>query len=59
MPAKALASEALQIERQEIEKANLAARRTDWAQEQAKTSDKEGFFTCFKCGSKKTHFYQM
>jgi len=33
MPSKALASEALQIERQEIEKANLAARRTDWDSE--------------------------
>ena len=52
-----LASEAKQIEREELSKANLQARRTDWAQEQAKASDKEGFFKCFKCGSKKTHFY--
>ena len=57
MTSNQLASEAKQIEREELTKANLQARRTDWAQEQAKSSDTEGFFKCFKCGSKKTHFY--
>ncbi len=59
MAPKELASEQAQQEREEIEKANLESRRSDWAQEQAKASASEGFFTCFKCGSKKTHFYQM
>ena len=54
-----LASDQKKVEREQTQKENLAARRTDWATEQAKNSDKEGFFTCFKCGSKKTNFYQM
>jgi len=57
MEPKELASEAKRLEREEAANANLAARRTDWATEQAKSEDKEGFFKCFKCGSKKTHFY--
>ena len=52
-----LASDQKKEEIKQTQEANLAARRTDWATEQAKNSDKEGFFTCFKCGSKKTNFY--
>lgn len=57
MSTHELASEAKQQEREQLKEANLQARRTDWAQEEAKASGQEGFFTCFKCGSKKTHFY--
>ena len=59
MEANQLASEAKQGERTQTLKQNLEARRTDWQQEQDRKSDKEGFFTCFKCGSKKTSFFQM
>ena len=57
LEAKELASEAKKEERESTLKNELQARRTDWAQEQAKNSNKEGFFTCNKCGSKKTSFY--
>ena len=57
MAPKELASDEAQMEREGIEQANLNARRSDWATEQAKASNTEGFFTCGKCGSKKTHFY--
>jgi DNA-directed RNA polymerase subunit M/transcription elongation factor TFIIS len=59
MDPKDLASEAKKQERADTLKEDLAARRTDWQNEQAKNSSKEGFFKCFKCGSKKTNYYQM
>ena len=57
LEAKELASEAKKNQRAKTMEHDLQARRTDWAQEQAKNSNKEGFFTCHKCGSKKTNFY--
>ena len=58
-----LASEDLQKEREKILQEDLNARRTDWDQEEAKRrmqeGGQEGFFTCGKCKSKKTNFYQM
>ena len=57
MDTKELASESKKEQRLEIETANLQARRTDWAQEEAKKANVEGFFVCGKCGSKKTHYY--
>ena len=56
MPVKELANDELRAERERLEKDNLEARRTDWQQEQAKAKGTDGFFTCHKCGSKKTHF---
>jgi len=56
MDAKGLASAARQSQREDAKNENLAARRTDWATENAKNDDTEGFFTCFKCGSKKTTY---
>jgi transcription elongation factor S-II len=57
MDGKALASEAKQQAREEAKEKNLAARRTDWAQEQQKNDIIEGAFTCFKCGSKRTNYF--
>jgi transcription elongation factor S-II len=59
MDAKELASEAKKLEREETQKDNLNARRSDWAQEAAQKSGKVGFFTCKKCFSKNTNFYQL
>ena len=56
---KELASESMKAQREQTIKNDLQARRTDWAQEQARNSNVEGFFTCGKCHSKKTSFYQM
>jgi len=56
MDAKALASASKQSERADLKNENLAARRTDWAKENAKNDNTEGFFTCFKCGSRKTTY---
>ena len=59
LEAKELASEQKKAQRESSIKHELQARRTDWAQEKARASNKEGFFKCHKCGSKKTSFYQM
>ena len=60
MDPKDLASEVKKLEREETQKANLDARRSDWAQEEAqKGGKKTGFFTCRKCQSKNTNFYQL
>ena len=59
LDTKELASEAKKNMREKTMENNLQARRTDWEQEQAKNSNKEGFFKCHKCGSKKTNFFQM
>ena len=60
MDPKDLASEVKKQEREETQKANLDARRTDWDQEKAQQSGKNrGFFTCKKCGGKNTNFYQL
>ena len=56
-----LLSETQKQERDRIIQDDMNSRRTDWAQEEMKKrmEGKDGFFTCFKCGSKKTNFYQM
>lgn len=60
MDPKNLASEVKKQEREEVQKANLDSRRTDWDQEQAqKGGANQGFFTCKKCGGKRTNFYQL
>lgn len=46
---KELASESKKAQRSETIQAELQARRTDWNQEQARNSTKEGFFKCGKC----------
>lgn len=57
---KDLASESKKQEREETQMANLQARRTDWFLEQAqKSATNQGFFTCRKCGSKNTTYFQM
>lgn len=60
MSAQEMASSEKKKERQMTIEASLAANRTDWMLERAKTSGKGmGFFTCKKCGSKKTTYFQM
>mmetsp|Transcript_41188 Transcript_41188/g.39694 ORF Transcript_41188/g.39694 Transcript_41188/m.39694 type:complete len:215 (+) Transcript_41188:254-898(+) len=57
---KELANELKKQERDESIKQNLDARRSDWVKEQLqKDSSNKGFFTCKKCGSKNTSYYQM
>lgn len=57
---KELASEEKKEESKKHLKENLDARRTDWQREQAQKSGKNiGFFTCKKCQSKNTTYYQM
>jgi hypothetical protein len=52
-----LASDDKKKEREESQKQNLDARRTDWIKEEAQKSGKNiGFFTCRKCKSKNTNY---
>ena len=57
--SKEIASESKRMEREETQKENLEARRTDWNLENAAKSGNKGFFTCKKCHSKNTTYFQM
>lgn len=55
---KELASDKQKQEREEVIKASLQEKRTDWQKEMLqKNGSNQGFFTCGKCGSKKTTYY--
>lgn len=55
-----LASKEKQVKRQESKQFAMDSRRSDWAREQAKNSKANvGMFTCKKCKSKNTDYYQM
>ena len=55
--SRELASDAVKSKREATQNANLNARRSDWHIEHAKAGT--GFFTCKKCGSKNTTYFQM
>ncbi len=57
MSVKDLASDAVKKQREKTTEINMAARRTDWMIENAKATI--GFFTCKKCKSKNTTYFQM
>eukprot|EP00347_Sterkiella_histriomuscorum_P019547 403341216 len=59
LDSKSLASKALQDERNKTQQANLNARRSDWFIENAAKKGNKGFFTCKKCHSKNTTYFQM
>lgn len=59
LESKQLASKALQDERSKVQQANLSARRSDWFLENAAAKGNKGFFTCKKCHSKNTTYFQM
>ena len=52
-------SEEEKRKKEEAAAAKMQANRTDWAREQDKAGGiADGFFTCKRCKSKKTTFYQ-
>ncbi len=57
--AKELANEGLKQQRQKTQDDNLNARRSDWLFENVQTKGNKGFFTCKKCHSKNTTYFQM
>ena len=56
---KDLASEAILKERNKTQEDNLNARRSDWLFENVAAKGNKGFFTCRKCQSKNTTYFQM
>ena len=57
---KELASTQKKAERDKTQQDNLNSRRTDWLLDRQKeTSTGKGFFTCGKCHSKNTTYFQM
>ncbi|CDW76467.1 transcription elongation factor a 1 [Stylonychia lemnae] len=59
MDPKEMASSQLKEQRDKIIKDNLNSRRTDWHLENAAAKGNVGFFTCRKCKSKNTTYFQM
>lgn len=60
MDTKELASSIVKKHRTEIQNQNMQARRTDYLLEQMqKSTAGKGFFTCKKCHSKNTTYFQM
>lgn len=56
--SKDLASDQKKLEREEAQKQHMQARRSDFLFEELKKKCTGGFFTCKKCKSKKTSYYQ-
>lgn len=59
MDPKELACQELRDKRDKITQDNLNSRRTDWLIENAASKGNVGFFTCRKCKSKNTTYFQM
>ena len=60
LDTKELASAIVKTQRDVIQKQNMQARRTDYQMElMQKSTAGKGFFTCKKCHSKNTTYFQM
>lgn len=54
-----LPSKEILDKKSKIQEQDFNSRRTDWEKKRQETSGQEGFYTCYKCRTKKTVYFQL